>query len=162
MSQGRVLRRLGRYLRARQPWMLVALLLVLHLTLLAGAGTPAGLMFWLVDVGLFILWQPFVQTERRLNVGNLLLIAVALAVGCWLFSWWLLIVWTTILASLLGGRVMLLGEKTSTNRTYQAPRKRKTDARAVRADWSARRLTKAAAARRMDQGKKRGIRPNVY
>lgn len=108
VSQGRVLRRLGRYLRARQPWMLVALLLVLHLTLLAGAGTPAGLMFWLVDVGLFILWQPFVQTERRLNVGNLLLIAVALAVGCWLFSWWLLIVWTTILASLLGGRVMLL------------------------------------------------------
>lgn len=108
MSQGRALRRLGRYLRARQPWMLVALLLVLHLTLLAGAESPVGLMFWLVDVGLFILWQPFVQTERRLNVGNLLLIAVALAVGAWLFSWWLLIAWTTILASLLGGRVMLV------------------------------------------------------
>lgn len=52
--------------------------------------------------------QPFVQTERRLNIGNLLLIAVALAVGCWLFSWWLLIIWATILASLLGGRVMLV------------------------------------------------------
>lgn len=108
MSQGRVLRRLGRYLRARQPWMLVALLMILHLTLLAGVDSLAGLMFWLVDVGLFILWQPFVQTERRLNVGNLLLVAAALVLGGWLFSWWLLIVWATILASLLGGRVVLV------------------------------------------------------
>ena len=108
MSQGRALKRLGRYLRARQPWMLVALLMILHVTLLAGADSPAGLMFWLVDVGLFILWQPFVQTERRLNVGNLLLVAVVLLLGGWLFSWWLLIVWATILASLLGGRVMLV------------------------------------------------------
>ena len=57
----------GLSLRERQRWVLIALLVVLHLTLLAGADTLVGLMFWFVDVGFFILWQPFIQTERRLG-----------------------------------------------------------------------------------------------
>ena len=91
--------------------MLVGMLVILHLTLLAGVGSPVGLMLWLVDVGLFILWQPFVQTERRLNVRNLLLLAIALTIGSWLFGWWLLIAWATLLASLLGGRVVVTGHR---------------------------------------------------
>ena len=87
------------------------MLVVLHLTLLAGGKSVIGLMCWFVDVGLFILWQPFVQTERRLNYGNLLLIAAALALGAWLYGWWMLIVWVSVLASLLGGRVMLINHR---------------------------------------------------
>lgn len=91
--------------------MLLGLLVVLHLTLLAGGKSVVGLMCWFVDVGLFILWQPFFSTERRLDYGNLLLIVVGLALGAWLFGWWMLIVWVTLLASLLGGRVMLTNHR---------------------------------------------------
>lgn len=106
-----VLRRFGGFLKARQRWVLIALLTVLHLTLLAGTDSPVGLMCWFVDVGFFILWQPFIQSERRLGAGSLLLIAAVLATGAWLFSAWLLIFWVMVLASLLGGRVMMLGHR---------------------------------------------------
>jgi signal transduction histidine kinase len=101
----------GRFLRERQPWVLIALLAVLHLTLLAGPDTLVSLMCWLVDVGLFLLWQPFVQAERKLDSGALALVVLVLAGGAWLFGGWLLILWVTVLAALLGGRVMLLGHR---------------------------------------------------
>jgi signal transduction histidine kinase len=103
--------RIGIFFRERQRWVLIALLVVLHLTLLAGSSTAVGLMCWLVDVGLFILWQPFIQTERKLDPGTLLLVVLVLAGGAWLFGWWLLILWVTVLAALLGGRVLLLGHR---------------------------------------------------
>lgn len=99
--------RFGSFLRERQRWVLIALLVVLHLTLLAGANTVVGLMCWLVDVGLFLLWQPFIQAERKLDSGALLSIGLVLVAGAWLFGWWLLILWVIILAALLGGRVLL-------------------------------------------------------
>jgi len=101
----------GVFLRERQRWVLIALLVVLHLTLLAGVGTLVSLMCWLVDVGLFILWQPFIQTERKLDAGALLVLILLLAGGAWFFDWWMLIVWVVVLAALLGGRVLLLGHR---------------------------------------------------
>ncbi|MEI7614027.1 MAG: sensor histidine kinase [Betaproteobacteria bacterium] len=97
----------GNFLIERQGWVLIALLAVLHLTLLAGDGA-AGMMFWLVDVGLFILWQPFIRAEKKLDYLMLLLIALSLVAGSVLFGWWLLMLWVVALAALLGGRVMLL------------------------------------------------------
>ncbi|MBV5337210.1 MAG: hypothetical protein J0653_04385 [Deltaproteobacteria bacterium] len=83
----------GKFLSEQQRWVLMALLVVFHLTLLAGATTAIGLMCWLVDVGLFIIWQPFVRAEKRLNLTTLLLILVVVAGGAWAFGWWLLILW---------------------------------------------------------------------
>lgn len=103
--------RIGRFMRERQRWVLIALLVVLHLTLLSGTNTPVSLMCWFVDVGFFILWQPFIQSERKLGPKTLVLIVLSLAVGAWLFGWWLLILWVVVLASLLGGRVMMLGHR---------------------------------------------------
>jgi len=67
---------LGARLRKRQHWLLVALLGVLHLALLAGGSSAIGLTCWLVDVGLFLLWQPFIRAERRLDSGGLAVIAL--------------------------------------------------------------------------------------
>ena len=111
MSAFASLERFGNFLRERQRWLLLGMLVVLHLTLMAGGQSPVGLTCWFVDVGLFILWQPFIRTERRLDYGNLLLIVAALAIGAWLFGWWLLIVWVAVLAALLGGRVMLVSHR---------------------------------------------------
>ncbi len=105
MNAGR-LTRWGQFLQARQHAVLVALLALLHLSFLAGAGSPIGLTCWLVDVGLFLLWQPFVATERRLSLASLFLLLILVGVGAWFFGWWLLILWTLVLAALLGGRLL--------------------------------------------------------
>ncbi len=105
------LRKLGQFLNERQRWVLLGMLAVLHLALLAGGTSTIGLMCWLVNVGLFILWQPFIQTEQKLGSGNLLFIALALSLGAWLYGWWLLVIWSTLLAALLGGRVMLISHR---------------------------------------------------
>lgn len=111
MSLVQALGQVGNLLRQHRRGVLLCMLVVLHLTLLAGGKSVIGLMCWFVDVGLFILWQPFIQTERRLDYGNLLLIVLALASGAWLFGWWMLIAWVSVLASLLGGRVMLINHR---------------------------------------------------
>lgn len=100
--------RLAISLQGRQHGILLALLAVLHLTLLAGVDTAVGLMCWLGDVGLFILWQPFIQTRRPLGVEALIWLALVLAGGVALFGWWLLILWVVVLTALLGGRLFRL------------------------------------------------------
>ena len=105
------LRRLGSALHDRQRWVLISLLAVLHLALLAGANTMIGMMCWLVDFGLFILWQPFIHAERKIDAVGLAAIVAVLAGGAWVFGWWLLIFWAAALAALVGGRVMFIDHR---------------------------------------------------
>ena len=79
-----VINSLGHFgqLSARTPALGFAGALVgLHLTLLAGADTLVGMMCWLVDVGFFILWQPFVQAERKVDNSGLLWLTLVLVSG---------------------------------------------------------------------------------
>ena len=52
--------------------LLVTLLAALYLVLWMGPQTMAGRAAFLVHVGLFILWQPFVRGERQLSWPSLL------------------------------------------------------------------------------------------
>ena len=105
------LRRLGSALHDRQRWVLISLLAVLHLALLAGANSLVGMMCWLVDFGLFILWQPFIHAERKIDAAGFASIVAVLAGGAWVFGWWLLIFWAAALAALVGGRVMFIDHR---------------------------------------------------
>ena len=101
-----LLERLASALRQRQRWLLIALLGLLHVALLADTDKLFSMLCWLVHVGLFILWQPFIYAERRVDFSGLLVIALLLGGGIAFYGWWLLIVWVIILAALVGGRVM--------------------------------------------------------
>ena len=103
-----LLKRSGQYLGGHQRVVLLGLLGVLHVTLLTGTDNLIGLMFWLGNVGLFLLWQPFVRGEKQLGRGELLFILAALVAGSWLYGTWLLVVWVGLLAALLGGRVLMI------------------------------------------------------
>jgi hypothetical protein len=106
-----LLQRMGSALRQRHRWLLISLLVILHLTLLAGVDTAIGLLCWLVSVGLFILWQPFIYAERKVDWGGLAVIALLLGCGGVAYGWWLLIVWVILLAALVGGRVMFIDHR---------------------------------------------------
>ncbi|TXH26644.1 MAG: hypothetical protein E6Q99_04380, partial [Elusimicrobia bacterium] len=105
------LHRLGHALRQRPRWLLVALLAWLHLALVTPPESSFSVLCWLVDVGLFILWQPFDDAERKLDLGGLGTIALILAVGVLSYGAWLLLAWVVLIAALVGGRVMLIGHR---------------------------------------------------
>jgi hypothetical protein len=73
--------------------------------------TTIGLLCWLVNVGLFILWQPFIYAERTVDFSGLAVIALLLGCGVAWYGWWLLIVWVVMLAALVGGRVMFIDHR---------------------------------------------------
>ncbi|MFA7293157.1 MAG: ATP-binding protein [Rhodocyclaceae bacterium] len=103
-----LLARAGGFLVARQRGLLILLLGLLHLAMLAGAGDRLGLVWWLVDVGLFMLWQPFVRSEQRLGVSALSSFALLLLAGVSGYGPWLLLLWATFLIALVGGRVLFV------------------------------------------------------
>lgn len=86
--------------------LLAAHLLMLHTLAFGGWQVLAVRLLWVVALGLFLLWQPFVAGERRISTrqGGMLLAAVL--VSTLLLGPWLLLVWCGALAASIGGRVL--------------------------------------------------------
>ena len=80
---------------------------LLHIAALRGAedAWTRGLM--LAHFGLFITWQPFMRSEKRLSGGQLMgIIGISLGILFFL-NWWLLALWISVLAGIVGGKVFL-------------------------------------------------------
>ncbi len=91
-------------------WWRALFLLMLVLLQLAAIRGPEdswarGLM--LAHFGLFIMWQPFMQAERRLTPSQALaIVAIGLCI-LYLLNGWLLALWVSVLAGIVGGKVFL-------------------------------------------------------
>ncbi len=85
----------------------VLMLVLLHLSAMRGAEDfwARGLM--LAHFGLFILWQPFMRGEQRLTALQTLAIAAVSAAILLFLHWWLLALWVSVLAGIVGGKVFL-------------------------------------------------------
>lgn len=93
--------------------LLLALLAALYLVLWQGPDTLLGRALFVVHFGFFMLWQPFVQPERRLSNAALLgLTAGVLVVGVYLQGW-MIVLWIMALAGIVGGKVLLFGARAS-------------------------------------------------
>ena len=71
--------------------LLLALLAVLYVVLWQGPETPLGKTLFVVHLGLFMLWQPFVHAERRLSVASALGLAGVVLVGAIFLKGWILL-----------------------------------------------------------------------
>ena len=81
------------------------MLLCLHFTIWWDFGHAASRSMMLAHLGLFLLWQPLWNRQRRLDpLSTVLFIAATLAVIIWL-SWPVLTFWTLLLTGFVGGRV---------------------------------------------------------
>lgn len=95
------------YIQRHWRLMFVLMLFLLHIAAMRGPGDfwTRGLM--LAHFGLFILWQPFMRGEQRLT-GLQTLGIVAISAGILLFlNWWMLGLWVSIFAGIVGGKVFL-------------------------------------------------------
>jgi len=85
----------------------LVMLISLHLAAIWGAEDFWARGMMLAHFGLFILWQPFMRGEQRLTSSQVATIA-AIALGTLYFlNWWLLALWVSVLAGIVGGKVFL-------------------------------------------------------
>lgn len=91
----------------RRHLLLLALLTLLQLMLLQGLSDPAARLFFFAHLGLALLWQPFVRPDWRLNPASLALLILFILLSFVGFGASLVAVWVMLLASVIGGKVLL-------------------------------------------------------
>lgn len=91
----------------RRPHLLLGgHLLMLHILAFGGWRVSAVRLLWLVALGLFLLWQPFVAGERRISLRHGSVLSGIALISTLLLGPWLLLIWGGVLASVIGGRVL--------------------------------------------------------
>jgi signal transduction histidine kinase len=93
----------------RTHWraLLIAMLVLLHVAALRGTGDIWARAFMVAHFGLFIIWQPFMQGARQLNLVQTIGIALITAAILLFLNAWVLALWVAMLAGLVGGKVFL-------------------------------------------------------
>lgn len=92
---------------SRRHWrfVVIGMLALLHVVALRGVADEGARVLLLAHLGLLLLWQPLLRGEREVSPVQALFIGVFAAALVVLLNWWLLAVWTVVLAGLVGGRV---------------------------------------------------------
>ena len=98
-------RSLTETIRGARRWVIVAMLLSLHLALVSPIGGEFERAWLLVHFGLFLLWQPFVSTDRELNILAVLLLLGITSVVLYVLANWMVVAWLAILIGIMGGKV---------------------------------------------------------
>lgn len=93
------------FLVERRQWVMVAMLFLLHYAVLLDIHDPWTRALLIAHIGAFLLWQPLWRGEREITPGGLAVVVAAAATILFYLNWWLLALWITILASLVGGKV---------------------------------------------------------
>ncbi|MCG2576591.1 hypothetical protein LZ012_06225 [Dechloromonas sp. XY25] len=86
--------------------LLTSHLLMVHALAFGGWQVPAVRLLWLAALGLFLIWQPFVAGEQRINGRQASVLLGAALLSTVLLGPWLLLVWCGVLAATIGGRAV--------------------------------------------------------
>lgn len=84
------------------------MLLSLHAGLLSDSGGNFQRIWLLVHFGLFLLWQPFISTDKELKIFAILLLLGITGVVLYSLAGWMLVTWVAILIGIMGGKVFTL------------------------------------------------------
>lgn len=84
------------------------MLLSLHAGLVSDNGSDFQRVWLLVHFGLFLLWQPIVNTERELNVFATALLVGMILLVLFRVTGGMLVMWVAILIGIMGGKVFTL------------------------------------------------------
>mgnify|MGYP000314768482 FL=1 len=87
-------------------FLLATHLLMLHALAFGGWQIPAVRLLWVVALGLFLIWQPFVAGERRIELRQGLVLFGVVLVSTLLLGPSLLLIWCGALAAAIGGLVV--------------------------------------------------------
>jgi signal transduction histidine kinase len=87
--------------------LVLAMLICLHVAAIRGVEDVWARGLMMAHLGLFLIWQPFMQSGQKLKPSEVLLIAL-ITVGILAFlNWWMLGMWVALLSGIVGGKVFL-------------------------------------------------------
>lgn len=90
--------------RRREHWILAMMLLALHGTVVAGAGSGVAASLMTTHLGLFFLWQPIWRRDESLAWGTASLVVLFTALCAFALDWLLLFAWVVVLIGIVAGR----------------------------------------------------------
>jgi signal transduction histidine kinase len=90
--------------RKREHRILAMMLLALHATVVAGAGSGVAASLMTTHLGLFFLWQPIWRRDERLDGTGALIVVLFTAACAALLSWLVLFAWLVVLIGIVAGR----------------------------------------------------------
>jgi len=96
---------------ARRRWIFLIFLAVLHLVFALGPENTIARWLFLSHIGLGLLWQPFVQPRRPLGFKGALIVVCAAALLAGFLDWGVLLVWSVLLAGVVGGKVFVFPDR---------------------------------------------------
>lgn len=95
----------------RRRWIFLMFLAALHLVFVLGPENAIARWLFLSHIGLGLLWQPFVQPRRRLGLEGVVIVFCAAALLAWFLDWGILLVWSVLLAGVVGGKVFVFPDR---------------------------------------------------
>ena len=81
---------------------------LLYLMFLEPPGAVALRILFVTHLGLFILWQPIIERNRELSGNSVMIMGVAVVMATFSLNAWVLVLWTVLLAGVVGGKVLLI------------------------------------------------------
>lgn len=98
-------------LTAWRSALLIGVLALLYLVLWQPAGSYLAKTLFIAHLGLFILWQPFIESKQQLTARTIVLLALVVAAAAYFLNGGLIMLWIMLLAGIVGGKVLLSGEQ---------------------------------------------------
>ncbi|MEM7540801.1 MAG: ATP-binding protein [Pseudomonadota bacterium] len=89
--------------RRHEHVLLATMLIVLHLAINAGPGSPIGTSMMMAHLGLFFLWQPIWQRDQQLDFQGLVFVAILLGAMLFAGGWWATFGWLVALIGIVAG-----------------------------------------------------------
>ena len=97
--------RLARLIVSGPRWVVLAMLVALHAALVVPPGDILQRVWLLTHFGLFLLWQPFFDAERELDVFSVVMLLAITGATLTFLGGWIIVTWLLLLLGILGGRV---------------------------------------------------------
>ncbi len=87
--------------------LLVAILALLFAVLVLGVQSPLAKTLFIVHLGLFMLWQPFVRADQQMTLPMVILILLVVTITIVKLDAWFLTLWVALLGGVVGGKIFL-------------------------------------------------------
>ncbi|MGH3851325.1 MAG: hypothetical protein ACRDRT_16820, partial [Pseudonocardiaceae bacterium] len=104
------LRLLG-FIEGRRKWLVILMLASLYAALMTDFEGMLARALLVTHYGLFLLWQPFLSADRKLDWPAALILFFAGATLLISLSGWVTMIWLALLIALIGGRVFMVRMK---------------------------------------------------